>query len=178
MLACVEARARQAMASRLAVMSRMAAFVAALTLTAGCGGSGNGPVITPVQPSLTITSPANGTTVNTGDTVKISVQATGAPQFTRGVVCIGGRGLGATSIDTHPPFDFSLSVPADLTPGRYNLTAVGYGAGTKPLATASIVLQVQSPTALLSLIPPTSELAFSAIGEDRKSTRLNSSHRL
>ncbi len=169
MSGCVEVRGRHAVArlpGTLAAIPAMVAFLAALVLTAGCGGgSGSGPVIAPVQPSLNITSPANGATVNTGDTVKITVQATGAAQFTRGVACIGGRGLGATAIDKQPPFDFSLTVPPNLAPGRYNLTALGYGAGTKPLASALITLQVESPSALLSLIPPTSELAFSAIGE-------------
>lgn len=166
MSACVKVRDRLAAAPRFAALTRMAAFVVALAMIAGCGGgSGNGPFVAPVQPSLTITSPASGSTVNTGDTVKISVQATGASQFTRGVVCIGGRGLGATVIDKTPPYNFSLAVPSDLAPGDYNLTALGYGAATNPLATASITLQVESPSALLTLIPPSSELAFSAIGE-------------
>ncbi|MGO9062790.1 MAG: choice-of-anchor D domain-containing protein [Candidatus Binataceae bacterium] len=169
MSGCVDVRGRRAVArliGALAATPPMFAFLAALVVTAGCGGgSGSGPIITSVQPSLSITSPANGATVNTGDTVKITVQATAAAQFTRGVTCIGGRGLGATAIDKQPPFDFSLTIPANLAPGQYNLTALGYGAGTKPLATASVTLQVQSPSALLTLIPPSSELAFSAIGE-------------
>jgi Big-like domain-containing protein len=166
MPACVDVGERQAAPHRFFALTAIAALGAALTMIAGCGGgSGNGPFIAPVRPSLSITSPAGGVTVNTGDTVKISVQATGASQFTRGVVCIGGRGLGATPLEQHPPFNFSLTVPANLAPGHYNLTALGYDAGTKPLATASIVLQVQSPAALLTLLPPASELAFSAIGE-------------
>jgi hypothetical protein len=138
-------------------------FAALLVIMTGCGGGGgNSPF---VAPSLTITSPPSGATVKAGDTVKISVQATAALQFTRGVVCIGGRGLGATAIDQTPPFDFSLTVPSDLDPGAYNLTALGYGAGTNPLAAASINLQVESASALLALAPAASELSFSAVGE-------------
>jgi hypothetical protein len=166
---CVDVRGRHTMArliaTRAATRSMAALLLAALTMAIGCGGGGGSVINPPVQPALSITSPANGATVNTGDTLKVTVQAKGASQFTRGVVCVGGRGLGATAIDKKLPFDFSLTVPANLAPGQYHLTALGYGAATNPLATASLTLKVESPPALLTLVPPSSELAFSAIGE-------------
>jgi Bacterial Ig domain/Bacterial Ig-like domain (group 2) len=139
------------------------AIFAALTVGVGCGGGNGNPI--PAQPSLTIVSPADGSTVNPGQTVKVSVRAAGAAAFTRGVAVIGANGLGATPIVTAPPFDFSLTVPAHLAAGTYRLTAVGFGAAAKPMASTSIGLDVESPSALLTLIPPSSAISFSAIGE-------------
>jgi hypothetical protein len=166
---CVEVHPRGAITRLMtAVVAThlMAVLWLMATLTSGCGGGGGNSITTvPVQPALSITSPTNLMSVNTGDTLKITVQAKGASKFTRGVVCIGGHGLGATAIDRKPPFDFSLAVPSSLAPGQYHLTALGFGAAAKPLAVATVTIQVESPSALLSLVPPASEIAFSAIGE-------------
>jgi hypothetical protein len=161
---CVESGRMRAASRFIPIAAILALAIAAVAGMMGCGGGSGIPVIGP--PALSIVSPADGAKVDTGQTLKVTVQATGTAALSRGVVLIGSEGLGASPIKQRPPYDFSLAIPANLAPGAYRLTALGFGASSKPLASASIGLQVESPSALLILLPPRAgEVDFAAIGE-------------
>ena len=73
------------------------------------------------QPSVQITSPADKTIVRPGQTLNVQVTATGGT-FQR-VVIIPGQPLPWSEILTTPPYNFSIQIPPDITPGPYPLTA-------------------------------------------------------
>lgn len=82
------------------------------------------------QPVLQITSPADGTVVNPGQTISVVVSATSDRPFIF-VGVIGERDIGFSNVVKAEPFQFSMSIPKILNAGWYQLTAVGT-TGTPP----------------------------------------------
>ncbi len=172
MSSCAESRGnRQAVGPR--VPPRLGKVFAALAIMASFtlgadyrGGEGKTPLgRTSEAPSIAITSPANGSTVSAGETVSVTLSVVQPGAFTRGISVIGEGRLGAAPVKSSPPFTFTLTVPSNLPPGNYQLTALGFGAAPRPLAAASIILHVEPISGLLSLTAPPEGLSFEAIGE-------------
>jgi hypothetical protein len=78
------------------------------------------------QPTLRITSPRNGAVVNSGQTLTVSVNASGT--FSK-VVIVGEGRIGFTKYLTAPPYQFSISIPANMASGMFALTAIGVSPG-------------------------------------------------
>ena len=118
------------------------------------------------EPALQITSPAAGTTFNTGQTINVTVNVTALGSFKR-FALIGERRLGAAApqLASKTPLTFSLPIPANLQPGPYSLTAIGYGPNQTIIAESVVVVQIENSSALLDLITSSSALTFEAIGE-------------
>jgi hypothetical protein len=117
------------------------------------------------SPAIDFTSPANGSSISAGQTLSITLSVSHPEAFTRGISVIGQGAIGATPIKNAPPFEFTLDIPVNLSPGTYQLTALGFGLSSRPIATASVAVRVEPPAgATLSATPP-EEVILEAIGE-------------
>jgi hypothetical protein len=74
--------------------------------------------------SLQITSPADGTVVSPGQSLKVTVEASPASAFA-GVGLIGKTPIGVTSLVSVPPYEFAVPIPNVIRPGSYTLGAIG-----------------------------------------------------
>ena len=114
------------------------------------------------QPALQISSPAEGTLVNTGQTISVSVSSPANLTFTS--IAIIGPG-GPADVNTSAPATFSLTIPSNAVPGSYLLTAVGKtsaGAAVFSKRVAIIVERPDTPTRLSNDIPA---IPFQAPGD-------------
>lgn len=75
----------------------------------------------PAQATLQISSPPDGTVVNPGAAVTITITGSGAAFAEAAVFATDPLGFCATS--SGPPFQCSIQVPSDADPGTYLLTA-------------------------------------------------------
>ena len=75
------------------------------------------------QPALQITSPPDGTVVAPNQTVTVMVTASGG-SFTK-LGLIGQNPIGFSQPLTAPPYQFTIIMPADISPGSYAVTAAG-----------------------------------------------------
>lgn len=113
--------------------------------------------------SIEITSPANGAVVAPGESLTVVV-ATPA-SFARGVAVIGAGGMGFGGPSLHPPFRFTLTVPAGARPGPYRITALGSDAPGSISASASVTVDVERPDAPTALSAQPAEIQFESVGE-------------
>src|ERR1700730_5520015 len=97
--------------SKRAVLARVAALTA-LWMQAGVLA----------QQAPRITSPANGATVSSGSTLKVTVDA--AP-FAFKSVFIAGQPVGFSHVLAAPPFQFQIPIPPETAAGTYTIEAVG-----------------------------------------------------
>ena len=94
------------------------------------------------QPSLRITSPADGALVTPGQLVNVTVVASG--KFLQ-VAIIGGDPIGASETLAVPPYEFTIRIPDRIAPGAYLLTAIGFTAPGQPSYSEPIGLQAEEP---------------------------------
>jgi hypothetical protein len=100
---------------RLAALS-----LAFLTVTGLCGAQQN-------PPQLQISSPANGSVVNPGQTISVTVTSPANVAFSQ-VAVVGQGPLGFSDIANSVPATFSFAIPTDTSCGTYALTADGKSA--------------------------------------------------
>jgi len=91
------------------------------------------------QPTLRITSPPEGTIVNAGQVLTVTVEASPANAFKQ-VIIIGANPIGFSQVLEQPPYKFTLPIPLHITPrrGGYMITAdgilaPGQGASSMPV---------------------------------------------
>jgi hypothetical protein len=99
-----------------------------------------------------------------GKTINVTLSVRRPEAFTRGIGIIGETTLGATPVKDGPPFGFALTMPSNLLPGSYKLTAAGSGARPHRLATASITPHVKPSSGLPSLVSLSEGPSFEAVG--------------
>src|SRR3954451_12908971 len=75
------------------------------------------------EPSLQITSPADGTVVFPGQSVTVTVSASGT--FLQ-VFLLSESPLGLSQVLSAPPYTFTLTIPPDIRPNKYAVTAAGF----------------------------------------------------
>ncbi len=78
------------------------------------------------QPSLRITSPADGATVHPGETLTVTVDVS-PPKGVFDTVLVGGStpiGNGKEALNA-PPYKFTIQIPSGITPTKYFLAAKG-----------------------------------------------------
>src|SRR5579864_7286671 len=87
------------------------------------------------QPSLRITSPAEGTVVRPGDSLTMTVEASPPGAFQ--LVFVGGSEPISYSKEklTSPPYRFTIQIPSRIRPDKYALTAAGFTSPERQLVT-------------------------------------------
>ncbi|MHB8527459.1 MAG: Ig-like domain repeat protein [Candidatus Acidiferrales bacterium] len=118
-------------------------------------------------PLLQITSPAEGTVVNPGQTISVTVTSPGNASFLQ-VGVIGEGPIGFSSLVTSVPAQFSMSIPTNIACRKFMLTAVGATSSGQSAESLTILIDVERPdrpTALSQLDSKTPGLSFDAIGE-------------
>src|ERR1035437_1987583 len=98
-------------------------------------------ILLPAQSSLQITSPANGTVVQPGAAITITISGSGAA-FTQ-VLVIGEDPLGACAPVSGPPFQCSIQIPSQIVLGTYALTALGLDTTGAETDSAPIIVDVE-----------------------------------
>lgn len=93
-------------------------------------------------PSLVITEPASGITVDTGSTVTVVVDASRVPGLT-GVMLTGTAVIDELEPLLAPPFRFALRIPDKTTPGPYTLVAYGGNGTSSPARSRAITINVK-----------------------------------
>jgi hypothetical protein len=100
------------------------------------------------QPMLNITSPASGVTIAPGEVLNISVSASGT--FEGVGVDAGPYPFPDAPALAAPPYQFSVTLPADMAPGSYYITAwggVGPGQGYVYSGTIDVNVVIPPPSA-------------------------------
>jgi len=115
----------------------------------------NGVPFTVGEPTLEITSPADGAVVNEGDQLTVTVESpNNTPFSTAGVV--GEDPIGLSDTSTSVPAQLSVSIPAAMTAGPHMLTAVGVTSAGQSVQSPTISLDIErsdSPTSISSPLP-------------------------
>jgi hypothetical protein len=87
------------------------------------------------QPSLRITSPADGTTAHPGELLTVTVDVSPPEGVFRSVYVVGVDPIGNSKERlTAPPYRFTIEIPNGITPGSYYLTAMGFTLSGQPVA--------------------------------------------
>ncbi len=99
--------------------------------------------------TLRITSPADGTVVKPGETLAVTVAATGAAF--RIVVLVGYDPIGTMEPLMAPPYKFSVPIPSTISPRRYSLTAIGSIRPDENVTSDPISIDVERPDPPVSI---------------------------
>jgi hypothetical protein len=75
------------------------------------------------QPSLRITSPADGTVVHPGESLKVTVEVSPPGAFTE-LLLIAGDPIGMFT-EAGPPHEYVVPIPKIIAPGQYTLGVLG-----------------------------------------------------
>lgn len=110
--------------------------------------------------TLQITSPADGTIVRPGQTITVTVIASGAFQ----TVAVLGP-LGISSMLSAAPYQFSYPIPKDTRPGRNHIVAVGFITRGEPLYSDPVDLAVERADRPTSVSTEFSTLDFWRVGD-------------
>jgi hypothetical protein len=116
------------------------------------------------QPTLKITSPADGTVVSSGQTLVVKVGA--APAAFQRVLVVGDDPIGESQILTSPPYEFQLQIPSDIDSGTYSLTAVGIIRIGSPVYSDPITVDIERPDSPQRLRSALSTLGFDYVGDN------------
>lgn len=132
-------------------------LLASLVIASPCLGQQN-------QPALQITSPTEGSVVNPGQTITVSVASPNNTSISQ-VGVIGEDPIGFSTLATSVPATFSMTIPTDIACRTFMLTAVGATPSGQSAQSATIIIDVERPdmpTALSTQIPG---LSFEVLGE-------------
>lgn len=99
------------------------------------------PALIRAQTSLQIISPADGSTVNPGQTLTVSVSTSGAPPAQ--LTIVGEDPIGFSQVLTSAPYQFSIQVPSEIDSGMYTVTAWGVTAWGDTVESESISIDVE-----------------------------------
>lgn len=113
------------------------------------------------QPVLQITSPADGSVVNYGQRLAVSVLA--RPESLFRAIQVVGEDIGTSHALTTPPFDFALNIPNTVI-GPRRITVKGFTDDNDVVRT-SITVNIESPVALNTLDVSPARLHFAFVGE-------------
>jgi hypothetical protein len=115
-----------------------------------------------IAQSLQIASPADGTTVNPGQSIAVTVNASGTFQQ---VMILGSHPIGITAPLSTPPYQFTVQIPTDIEPGLYSLTADGFTKPGNAVYSNPININVERPDAPVSLSVSPSIFEFSTVAQ-------------
>jgi len=102
------------------------------------------------KPSLQIDSPADGTVVNPGQTITVSVSSPSGVSF-KAVAVLAENPLGITELANSVPTRFSIAIPSNISCRRYMLTAHGVTTTGQSVDSKSLGLDVERPDTPVSI---------------------------
>jgi len=76
------------------------------------------------QPTLRISSPADGAVVHPGESLRVTVEVSPPGAFTD-LMLIAGDPIGIFPEKDGPPYEYVVPIPKSITPGQYTLGVVG-----------------------------------------------------
>src|SRR6266852_1545689 len=117
--------------------------------------------------SIQISSPANGTVVNPGHTLSVTVTSPGGTTFSQ-IARIGPNPIGFNVQQTSAPAQFSISIPADAAFRLYNLTADGITASGQGATSVPIQIDIERPDLPVSLSTFVSDVVMESLGEQTR----------
>lgn len=115
-------------------------------------------------PVLQIISPIDGTIVNPGQVITVSVTSPANASFS-GLTVIGEKPIGFSNLQTSVPAQFSLTIPTDINCGPHALTVVGVTTSGQNVGSTPIQVDVERPDMPTALNPQIPSLSFKALGE-------------
>jgi hypothetical protein len=133
----------------------------ALTLTLATGSLATAQQ---VQPALQIGSPAEGSLVNPGQNVSVTVTSPAGVPFTQ-VFVVGENPIGFSAIANAVPAQLIVSVPVGLAPRPYLLTAWGVTAQGDLVGSQAVAFDVERPDSPTQITPEPRTIAFESQGE-------------
>jgi Big-like domain-containing protein len=116
------------------------------------------------QPALQISSPANGSTINPGHTLSVTVTSPAGIAFQM-VALIGPDPIGFNTSGTSIPAQFSIAIPPDADCHVYTLTADGLTQSGQSVSSAPIQIDIERPDFPLALSTSDSSLNLESQGE-------------
>ncbi|MGP0070350.1 MAG: Ig-like domain-containing protein [Bryobacteraceae bacterium] len=111
------------------------------------------------QGSLQIANPASGTTLNPGQTVVVDVTASGGT--VNGVMIVAPE-ANVDTVLSSPPYEFSFTLPLQVTPGLTTIGALGLTASGP--VTAEIQVDIERSDSPQTMTTDTSQLEL-AVGD-------------
>jgi hypothetical protein len=136
---------------------RRAAFIVILALT-NAGAAPQSPAV------LQISSPNSGIVISPGQVVPVTVSSPTPSAFTN-IIVIGQGPLGFSNIAASLPAQFSVTVPADTGPGKYNLVASGITTSGTEVDSAAISIDVERSDLPTKIAAMPAQLIFETQGE-------------
>jgi hypothetical protein len=112
---------------------------------------------------LQITSPVNGTVVNPGQTLSVTV--TSPPNTAFSQVAVIGEPISLAAIATSTPAQFSISIPTKISCRRYTLVAVGITSSGQDVESPEALIDVERPDLPTSLYTQMPAIEFDNLGE-------------
>jgi len=115
------------------------------------------------QTTLQITSPTTGTVVAPGNSVTVTVAASG--ETPQGVLIAASDPIGFSDEVDAAPFQFTIQLPNAIDPGLYVFTADGWTASGNPVTTDAIRIDIERSDSPVSLNAAPSSLSALAVGD-------------
>jgi hypothetical protein len=116
------------------------------------------------QPALQITSPANGSILNPGQILSVTVTSPAGLTLTN-VMVIGEQELGLVGSGTSVPATVSATIPTTIQLGQYMLTAMGLTSAGQLVQSGTILIGVERPDFPVSLAADPSRILFQIQGQ-------------
>lgn len=101
------------------------------------------------SPTVEITSPPSGTVVHPGDTVAVSVAASGQKFLMMGLET--QIPINNDEVLREPPYHFTVHIPKTISPGVYSLIASGATAVGQGEESPAVLLDVEMPDPPISI---------------------------
>ncbi len=114
--------------------------------------------------ALQISSPANGSTVNPGQTLSVTVTSPAGTVFQM-ISLIGPDPIGFNTLATSAPAQFSIAIPADADCRFYTLTADGLTQSGQHATSAPIQIDLERADVPMQISASDSGLVLESLGE-------------
>jgi len=117
------------------------------------------------QPSIQITSPSDGTIVTPGQTIIVKVTTVPGSNFSNGVGLVTEQPIQGNQTTITRPYQFSVTIPNNISAGKYAITAIGFSRSSQGVFSAPISVDVENTGNPTQLQAETPQLMFESIGE-------------
>lgn len=115
-------------------------------------------------PPLQITAPLNGTSFTPGQSLSVVIQPVAGAMFAA-VFVVGENPIGFSSVASAPPYQFSLTIPPNTSPGTYTLTAVGSDSAGSLVQSSPVTISVERSEMPTQIYVEPANVIFDSRGE-------------